>query len=344
MSPSQPPHDQSDDLGYEVVDDPGYEVVDGSPPKPPAKAIPTARRLPPKPAPAARLVQRPAADPGFEVVEGPSAAKSKARVVRDAETVEAPRPKAKTVRVRAVEDDEDDRDRRDRDGEDDRPQKKKKRRKGAAVGAPREDKEGSALAEWAPPVFMMVIGLILTVVGTWGLAKGPEAAVAPMAAVAIRVVGELIAIPITIVALMVIGSVFGIEYGTFTHAVRSLAAMGFLVSGLMDVFDWAGLPYFVYQPIIFAIGLGLFMTLLRLDVWEAIVTMFGLNLLSWVFQFVMLIVIVAVLSKGMHKDDLDDGPKFKDGQGQMGDEDFDPGDRPWNQGGNRGRPFDPDDE
>lgn len=320
---SRRPQDDPDDLGYEVVDDPGYEVVDAPPPArfkpPPAKAIPAARILPAKP------IRR--ADPGFEVVEEPT---PKARLVHDAETVEVPRAKAKTVRVRAIDDD---------DEEDDRPRRKKRRRKGVAA-ASAGDKESSAVAEWAPPVFMMVIGLILTVVGTWGMAKGPDAAIAPMAAVALRVVGELIAIPITIVALMVIGSMFGIEYGTFTHAVRSLAAMGFLISGLMDILDWSGLPFFVYQPIIFMIGLGLFMTLLRLDVWEALVTMFGLNLLSWLFQFLMLIVIIAMLSKGMGKDVLDDGPGAKDKQGQVGDDDFDPDDRPWNQN----RPFDPDDE
>jgi hypothetical protein len=350
MSLPQPSRDPSDDLGYEVVDDPGYEVVDAPPPAPrkppPAKAIPTARILPARPLPAARVAPKPAADPGFEVVEEPTRSK-KARLVHDAETDEAPRSKAKTVRVRAVDDEEDDdRDRRDRDDEeDDRPRKKKKQRRKGAFAAKDEEKESSVVAEWAPPIFMMVIGLILTVVGTWGMAKGPDAAIAPMAAVALRVVGECIAIPITIVALMVIGSMFGIEYGTFTHAVRSLAAMGFLIGGLMDVLDWSGLPYFVYQPIIFMIGLGLFMTLLRLDVWEAIVTMFGLNLLSWVFQFIMLIVIIAILSKGMGKGDFDDGPMPGDNQGQMDDEDFDPDDRPWKKGdGNRGQPFDPDDE
>lgn len=314
-TPTSRPRDDSDDLGYEVVDDLGYEVVDAPPP---ARAIPVARILPAKPIPAARVT--PAADPGFEVVGEPS--KPKAREVHDAETVEVPRAKAKTVRVRAIDDEEDDRPR------------KKKRRKGAVAAAPGEDKENSALAEWAGPVFLMVMGLALSVVGTWGMATGPDAAIAPAAAVALRVVGEFIAIPITIVALMVIGSVFGIEYGTFTQAVRSLAAMGFLVSGLMDVLDWAGLPFFVYQPIIFMIGLGLFMTLLRLDVWEALVTMFGLNLLSWVFQFVMLLVILAILSKGVDKGDFDDGPR--DRQGQMGDPDDDPDDL--------GQPFDPDDE
>ncbi len=328
-TPDNRPRDDSDDPGYEVVDDPGYEVVDAPPP---ARAIPVARILPAKPIPAARIT--PAADPGFEVVEGPTRSKPKARLVHDAETVEVPRAKAKTVRVRAIDDEEeDDRDRRGRDEEDDRPRKKKKRRKGAVAAAPGED-ESSALAEWAGPVFLMVMGLTLSIVGTWGMAKGPDAAIAPVAAVALRVVGEFIAIPIPIVALMVIGSVFGIEYGTFVHAVRSLAAMGFLVGGLIDILDWAGLPFFVYQPIIFMIGLGLFMTLLRLDVWEALVTMFGLNLLSWVFQFIMILVILAILSKGVDKGDLDDRPT--DRQGQMGDPDDDPGDL--------GQPFGPDDE
>ncbi|HVK18225.1 MAG TPA: hypothetical protein VM533_14880 [Fimbriiglobus sp.] len=336
MSPAQP-SDPSDDLGYEVVDDPGYEVVDAPPVRPPAappaRPIPAARILPAKPLPAAKLAPRPAADPGFEVVEDATPSRPKARQVHDAETVEVPRAKAKTVRVRAIEEEE----------EEDRPRKKRKKPRHGAV-APREEKESSAVAEWAPPVFMMVIGVILTVVGTYGHAKGADAAIAPVAAVAIRVVGEMIAIPITIVALMVIGSVFGIEYGTFTHAVRSLAAMGFLISGLMDVFGWVGLPFFVYQPIVFMIGLGLFMTLLRLDVWEAIVTMFGLNVLSWVFQFIMLIVIVAMLSSGVDPDDFGGGSKSKDSQGQVDDEDLDPDDRQRNRGNGGGRPIDPDDE
>ncbi len=299
MNPSQP-----DDPGYEVVDDAGYEVVDSPPRKPPAaRPVPAARILPAKPLPAARVA--PPTDTGFDVVEEPTPRK-KTRPVQDAETVEVPRSKAKTVRVRAIDDDEDD----------DRPRKKKRGKASAAA----EEGENGVLVEWAGPVFMMVVGLLLTVVGTWGMAKGPEAAVAPVAAVGLRVAGELIAIPVTIIALMVIGSMFGIEYGTFTHAVRSLAAMGLLVSGLMDVADWARLPPFLYQPVIFLIGLGLFMTLLRLDVWEAIVTMFGLNLLSWLFQFIMVIIIIAMLSSKMKKEGrLDDGPGMRDRQGQADD-------------------------
>jgi hypothetical protein len=292
--------------------------------------------MPARPAPAARPVPKPAAaDPGFEVVDEPAKPKTrpKVRVIQDAETVEVPRSKAKTVRVRTV-DDEDDRDDRS-DDEDDRPRKNKKRRKEAAAGKPIDEETNNVIAEWVGPLFMMVLGLALTVISTWGMAKGPEAAVAPAAAVLIRVVGEVITIPITIVALMVIGSVFGIEYGTFTHAVRSLAAMGLLINGLMDILGWAGLAPFVYQPLIFAIGLGLFMTLLRLDVWEAIVTMFGLNVLTWLFHMMMIFIILMVLSKSGGKFDRDldrdDGPKSRDRQQQK--ERADPGDRPWDRGG-----------
>jgi hypothetical protein len=315
MSPSQPPRDPSEDLGYEVIDDPGYEVVD-TPPKP-AKAIPTAKLLPAKLTPAARATPRPAADPGFEVVEGPVRSKPKVRVVRDAEAVEESRPKSKAIRVHAVEDEEDD----------DRP-RKKTRRKGAAAAAP-EDKESSALAEWAGPVFMMVVGLILGVVGTAGLARQPDSLMNPTAAAVGMVIYQFVTIPILVVGLMVIGSLFGIEYGTFVHAVRSLAAMGFLVGGLTNFLDWLGLPFFASQPIIFFIGLGLFMTLLRLDVWEAVVTMIGTNMIMFVFNIVAFILLLAVLASGMDKGNLDDGPSPKDKQGQMDDADFDPEADPW---------------
>ncbi len=350
MSSPLPHRPDEPDPGYEVVDDPGYEVVDAPPPKPaappaarriapapPAQPVPAARVLPAQPVPAARLAPPPvkggAADPAFEVVDEPAGpparprSKPKVRLVEDAETVEVPRSKAKTVRVRAI-DDEDDR----YEDEDDRP-RKMKRRKEAAAGKPVDEEANSVLTEWVGPIFMVVAGLVMTVVGTWGVAKGPEAAIAPMAAVVIRVVGEMISIPVTIIALMVIGSVFGIEYGTFFGAVRGLAAMGFLVGGLTDIFTWSKLPVFMYEPIIALIGLGLFMVLFRLDIWETLVTIFCLNVLSWVFSVVTFLIILAVLAKSGGKLDRDDdGLKPRDRQQQKAD----PNDQPWQDRGRFG--------
>ena len=96
-----------------------------------------------------------------------------------------------------------------------------------------------------------------------------------------------------------------------------------------------------YQPIIFMVGLGLFMTLLRLDVGEALVTMFGLNILSALFQIAMFMLIIAILASEAKKGGgFDDDLNYQDSQGQFqgDDEDFAP-----NNGG-FGDPFGPDDE
>ena len=42
-----------------------------------------------------------------------------------------------------------------------------------------------------------------------------------------------------------IGMVFGIEYGTVLDAVRNLAALGFLISGMDAALDWIGVGFFI---------------------------------------------------------------------------------------------------
>ena len=156
----------------------------------------------------------------------------------------------------------------------------------------------NVLMEWGPAAFMILVGLILTCVGSYGIASRPEFGISPVYMVVGRIIVELITIPITIVALIFIGSVFGIEYGTLFSAVRNLAAILFLVGGMMDLFDWLRLPFFVTQPIVFLVAVGLLMTLFRLDMWETIVTVVGLNLLSWMFQFAAVFLVLIILSKG----------------------------------------------
>lgn len=329
-----------DDPGYEVVEnpaDPGYEVVE-NPPPPKAKSaakLPTAKLLPPlppaksnppRPAPKATVKPVVEEEPGFEVVTtGPPAKpKSKAaivvdddeedvlpetkqskRVVDDTEEDERPRKKSRRP-VAEVDEDEDD---------DDRPSKKRgKKGKKGAKGI--DDETNNKLMEWAAPVFLMVAGLAMTCLGTYGIAKHPDYGISPGLAVMIAVIGEFISIPITIVALIFIGSLFGIEYGSIFSAIRNLAAMGFLTGGLVDVFEWGGLPDMIYMPIIFLINVGLFMTLFGLDVFETMVTVFMLNVLSWLMSIAMLFILVALLMSAEKKrermgNDPDDGPSLK---------------------------------
>jgi hypothetical protein len=44
------------------------------------------------------------------------------------------------------------------------------------------------------------------------------------------------------------------------------------------------------------------------------------------------------------KDEFDTDSKSREKPGQVDDEDFDPDVQPWKKGGNRGQPFDPDDD
>jgi hypothetical protein len=355
-----------DDLGYEVVEnpaDPGYEVVENPPPPKPKSAakLPTAKLLPPLP-PAKSNPPRPAPkvtvkavaeeDPGFEVVSTgpPTKPKSKAAIVVDDDEDVLPVPK-KSKRAVADDEDEDDLPRKkkpkarpvaeDDDGDDDRP-RKKKGKKGGKGGKPAkgiDEETNSVLMEWAPPLFMILVGLILTCVGMYGIAKNPQYGMAPGLAIVFRIGIECVTIPITIVALIFIGSLFGIEYGSITSAIRNLAAMGFLSGGLVDIFEYAGLPDYAYHPIIFLLGVGLFMSLFGLDVFETMVTMFMLGVMNWLFGMVTFFILLAMLMSAEKKreremmDDPDDRPSLKQkdrpgGKNRFADPDdgFDPDD------------------
>jgi hypothetical protein len=243
------------------------------------------------------------------------------------------------------------------DDEDDAPRKPKKKKKTAKL---LEEDGQNAFAEWAPSLGILLVGLILSVMGTIGVSKHEDSFMSPGLAVAFMLVTQVISIPLTIAGLMIVGSLFGIEYGTFMGAVRNLAAMSFLTTGMMATFDWMRIPSFVYQPIIFMVGVGLFLALFRLDVWETFITMFMLNVLSWVFYIAMFFVLIAVLVTGSKMggggSDIDDGD---DPPGLVGDDMDDDDPPPMFQGqgkgkgkqqgqgngngsGRRNRPFNPD--
>ncbi len=350
MAKNRPP---DDDPGYEVVEnpaDPGYEVVENPPPaKPPsAPKLPTARLLPPlppskshPPRPASKAVAKPAdEDPGFEVVESgpPAKPKSKATIVVDEDEEDVlPVPK-KTKKAIVADDDEEEPPRKKTkkavvaDDEDDDEPRKKKKKKGKKGAGGIDDETNNVLMEWATPVFLMIAGLAMTCIGTYGIAKNPDYGISPGLAVMVAVIGEFISIPITIAALILIGSLFGIEYGSIFSAIRNLAAMGFLTGGLVDVFDWGGVPDFAYMPIIGLINFGLFMVLFGLDIFETLVTVFMLNVLSWLMSIAMLFILLALLMSAEKKkerqmmDDPDDRPSLKQKDRPGGNKRFDPQD------------------
>jgi hypothetical protein len=260
--PARPQPPPAADAGFEVVgDDTGFEVVD--------------------------------ADAGFEVVDETVTTRSaKAGTAADPgfEVIDDAPPRRKPKKAVEVDDDADD----------DRPRKKKgkkKKRGGVALTAEDEEREReneNKIVEWGVPISLAVIGLGLAV---FGAIKG-LGAVGPFVAVMITVGTAVVLIPVTIAALMVIGSLVGIEYGTLGSAIRNLAAITMMVQGVL----WLGMGLdlcmitFLITPVL---TLAMFMTLFRLDMWEAWITVTLLDALQMGFSMLFFMVVAVALSRGM---------------------------------------------
>src|SRR5205823_11078916 len=107
---------------------------------------------------------------------------------------------------------------RDED-EDDEPKMKRKKRKGVVVTEEDEEKERereNAIVDWGVRLSLMLFGFGMMMFAAFRMTtKGDaEVAVGTAAMMGITTVFALVSIPLTIAALMVIGMVVGIEYGT----------------------------------------------------------------------------------------------------------------------------------
>ena len=111
---------------------------------------------------------------------------------------------------------------------------------------------------------------------------------------------------------MVIGGVAGIEYGTLKNAVRAIAAISMLSWGIYFVSHLTLLGWFLGPLISLIITLALFMTFFRLDVQEAMTTLWALNILMWLAKNLFFVVIFVALTRGGNRDrDPDDGPRMQ---------------------------------
>jgi hypothetical protein len=293
-------------------------------------------------------------DPGFEVVDDTAVTRS-AKTATDAdpgfEVIDAAPPRSRKPK-KAVEVDDDDRPRakrrRDEDEDDDQPRKKKKKgkKKRGGIALTPEDEEQereneNKIVEWGVPISLAVIGLGLAV---FGAIKG-LGAIGPFFAVMITVGTAVVLIPVTIAALMIIGSLVGIEYGTLGSAIRNLAAITMMVQGVL----WLGMGLdlcmltWLVTPVL---TLAMFMSLFRLDMWEAWITVTLLDALQMGFSMLFFFVIAVALSRGVDAKmggpdpDDDPAPMFNDPDAGDGGN--------WNQRnkGNRRPPggFDDDDD
>jgi hypothetical protein len=338
-------------------DDDGFEVVDEEPP--PRKKKPSRR---PESENDTRPVRSAAAetkvDNDFEVVdddEDDRPRKKKASKYRD-DDADDDRPRAKKS-SKYRDDDADDRPRskrrRDDDEDEDRSRKKKstsRLTKKDRARMRREDEEAkdaardNAVMEWGVPIFLMFLGTIMMVVAGTIFANRSEGLINPPLLLGIAFVFTLVMIPLIIIALMVIGAVMGIEYGTLKNAVRSLAAISLMSWGIFFVSHLYFIGWAIGPVVSFMVTLGLFMTFFSLDINEAMSTLGALNLIMWLMDKLFWLVVIVAISRGANRDrdfDPDDGPQIQQNQGN-----FDDGDG----GGNnfRGRRnrnnIDPDDD
>jgi hypothetical protein len=259
-------------------------MSDPTPPRRPpfgwGKAPPQAAAAPAPPA--WELVEE--EDAGFEVVEdapppSTTARPAGAKVVPSSDPTPAPRPALKALRAEPVED-------RDDRPEPAKPKPKKKRR----VQPTTVDDDGQAARdqalkefEWIWPLILLAAGVVLTFVGGFG-AAGPIGAFQTLL---VMVLGLLVTIPVTIIALMGIGMLVGIEYGRLGPAILKIAAIAFIVNGIYFVGEWMKLPVFIVFPIGCAVSFALFMTQFDLDTWETNASVGAVNVMTFIATMVM---------------------------------------------------------
>lgn len=298
-------------------DDPGYEVVDEPPPRP---KNPAGLAIPAKPAAKVPVKSKVVTeDPGFEVVDSPPQKKQPKVSVAADDTVEEPRAKAGTKRSRLLDDADgalreagERVDERDLSQFNDlKPGKKKlsaadrKRIRAEKRRLEREEREKSA-EEWLFPSVIFGIGILLSLAAAALVAyQNTFAGIAVVVLLIVTVIESVILIPVAVGALMLVGKVCGIEYGTLTHTVRSLASIIAIDIGIY----WLGAALSTYAmcvawPIALVLGFvttyGLFMKYFDVDAMEArisigainFVTFFG-TIAGWILAGLLVAVLVS---------------------------------------------------
>lgn len=301
-------------------------------------------------------------DDGFEVVDDEPPRKKKRRPIDDDDDTRPIRsaktrfndddedpPRKKKRRSVEAEDDEEvrpkSRSRRDDDSDfDDRPRKKKprlskrdrERLRQEEIDA-RDAANDNAIMEWGPPIFLTFLGTVMMLVSGVILARRTEGLINPALMIGVVVAYTLVLVPICIAALMVIGGVCGIDYGTIKNAVRSLVAITFLVNGIYAVGNLFLFGFFITPLIAGIVTFALFMVFFSLDPQETSTSLGILNVILWVSNKFIFLMIIVMLSRGGRRD-RDPGFDADDDGGRAADKGGAFGNR-----GNRPNRFDPDD-
>lgn len=159
------------------------------------------------------------------------------------------------------------------------------------------------------PAVLLGIGLLLSVVGAFGASKG----VSGLFTIVALTLFVLIYVPLAIAALMVVGTLMGINYGRLWPAILKMSAITFVANGIWLIGEWMRIPAFFIFPISCFISFGLFMTQFDLAPAEAFVSQMSLNVMtSFAANMILIAFLVASVSssgdKGTDKDKGDDAP------------------------------------
>jgi hypothetical protein len=229
---------------------------------------------------------------------------------------EITKPRRK-IQAEAIDDDDDD---NDRDSPIERKPKKKKKRR-PRLGDEDDDKYGNK-NWWILPLVLIIVGLILSFVGTIGITLGAKKTSEQFGVIAILIITFLqflFSIPISILALFVGGKLLGIEYGTPLQAVAGIAAIGSMMMGLDWFLTWLGLWGTAVHVITFIAGFSLFMTLFQLDSWEVWASIICIKVLT-VVAYVAVIVFALGAMNAASKKGNDGPPNIGNMQGDDGDD------------------------
>jgi hypothetical protein len=282
----------------------------------PVRAEPPRPKAPPAPPPAYV---------GFEVVDETELA---------APATDATAP-ARSKSVRAARDEDDD----------DQPRRKKPKKPQRAKTADEEAEDYHARRlkefEYTWPAVLLVLGMVMSFAGALGYSGASG-----FMTIGVMMVGMFITIPLTILVLMVVGTVVGINYGRFGPAVLKIAAVSFIVNGVYFIGAWFKLPIFVVSPIGCAVAFGLFKTLFDLDNSETNTSMGALNVISFAAKVIIigfLTVAEARQDRDFDPDDDGDDPVPTDTRRHRGKNKPPPTPAPTNPDGEPDEPDDPDD-
>lgn len=182
----------------------------------------------------------------------------------------------------------------------------------------RAEAENNAIIEWGPPIFMTFLGAVMILVSGMILARRTEGLINPMLMFGIVVAYTLVLIPVVIASLMVIGGVCAIDYGTIKNAIRSLVAITFLVNGIYAVGNLFPFGFFITPLVAGIVTFALFMTFFSLDPQETMTSLGILNVILWVANKFVFLMIVALLTRGGHRD-RDFDPDQPDQRGKLAD-------------------------